>query len=72
MVLIKEKIERMIHELREMGYSLDESNKKIKEDIVKCEKEIEEYYEWIESKIDIWIDGQIDSDLLNKHGVIHD
>lgn len=72
MVLIKEKIERMIHELREMGYSLDESNKKIKKDIVKCEKEIEEYYEWIESKIDIWIDNQIDSDLLNKHGVIHD
>ena len=52
-----------------MGYSLDESNDKIKDDITQCEEEIKTYYDWIDSRIDCWIDSQIEDYQLSKHGL---
>ena len=69
MAKVKEKLSNMINELIGMGYSLDESKNKLKADIDKCEKEIQEYYDWIDSRIDCWIDNQIEDYQLSKHGL---
>lgn len=69
MAKVKEKLNNMIDELIEMGYSLDESKNKLKDDIDKCEEEIQEYYDWIDSRIDCWIDSQIKDSQLSKHGL---
>jgi len=69
MAKVKEKLNNMIDELIEMGYSLDESKNKLRDDIDKCEEEIQEYYDWIDSRIDCWIDSQIKDSQLSKHGL---
>tara|TARA_R100001463_G_scaffold63888_1_gene116919 strand:+ start:373 stop:546 length:174 start_codon:yes stop_codon:yes gene_type:complete len=49
---VEQAMDRMISNLEHIGYTTEEAIDKINNDLDQTKKEIDEYWEWVESRVD--------------------
>lgn len=55
---VEEALDRMINMLEHIGFSQEEARKLVNEDIDKAKKEIEDYWIWVENRIDVHVENR--------------
>ena len=49
---VEQAMDRMISNLEHIGYTTEEAINKINSDLDQAKKEIDDYWEWVESRVD--------------------
>jgi len=49
---VEQAMDRMISNLEHIGYTTEEAINKINNDLDQAKKEIDDYWEWVESRVD--------------------
>ena len=49
---VEQAMDRMISNLKHIGYTTEEAINKINSDLDQAKKEIDDYWEWVESRVD--------------------